>query len=189
MAIYLDVDIKEKDEAKALGAKWAASRKQWFVPAGVDPTPFAKWFPSFDLLVAPIWLSQSFERCYKCRNSSRVYCLTASAVILNDEVDGIPDEQFIAGPHHISDLSRPDDKIAKIIKELSPSYSLDFSKTKSATAYMNHCEHCRAKLGDFYMHNEPGGAFCPTGYGDPQITRTLILDSGRYQFNGGWGSV
>jgi hypothetical protein len=26
---------------------------------------------------------------------------------------------------------------------------------------MNHCS-CGAKLGDFYLHNEPGGAFFPT---------------------------
>ena len=26
---------------------------------------------------------------------------------------------------------------------------------------MDHCK-CAAKLGDFYLHNEPGGAFYPT---------------------------
>ena len=26
---------------------------------------------------------------------------------------------------------------------------------------MNHCQHCHAKIGDFFLHNEPGGAFVP----------------------------
>jgi hypothetical protein len=26
---------------------------------------------------------------------------------------------------------------------------------------MNHCNQCNSKLGDFYMHSEPGGAFQP----------------------------
>lgn len=42
---YLDVDRSEKAEAKALGARWDPKRVAWFVPPGVDPSPFARWFP------------------------------------------------------------------------------------------------------------------------------------------------
>ena len=35
----------EKDEAKTLGARWNASLKKWYVPAGQDLGPFAKWLP------------------------------------------------------------------------------------------------------------------------------------------------
>ena len=44
-AVLLNVNIEEKDEAKALGAKWDLELKKWFVPAGVDLTPFKKWLP------------------------------------------------------------------------------------------------------------------------------------------------
>jgi antirestriction protein ArdC len=37
------VPYKEKNEAKALGAKWDRRRQSWYVPGGVDPAPFAKW--------------------------------------------------------------------------------------------------------------------------------------------------
>lgn len=40
---YLTVDYKEKDAAKALGAKWDAAQRQWFVPEGRDLAPFAAW--------------------------------------------------------------------------------------------------------------------------------------------------
>lgn len=43
---YLQVDRAEKDEAKALGARWDGKRGAWYVPAGVDPAAFTRWWPS-----------------------------------------------------------------------------------------------------------------------------------------------
>lgn len=39
----LNVPFDEKDEAKALGARWDGEKKSWGVPAGTDTKPFAKW--------------------------------------------------------------------------------------------------------------------------------------------------
>lgn len=39
----LNVPFKEKDEAKALGARWNPDAKHWYVPEGVDAAPFEKW--------------------------------------------------------------------------------------------------------------------------------------------------
>lgn len=41
--LMLKVPYAEKDEAKALGAKWDATKRKWYVPAGVDQTPFERW--------------------------------------------------------------------------------------------------------------------------------------------------
>lgn len=41
---FLKVPFNEKDQAKALGARWNAELKQWYVPQGVDSAPFEKWF-------------------------------------------------------------------------------------------------------------------------------------------------
>lgn len=40
----LKVPYAEKDEAKALGARWNSARKSWYVPDGVDEAPFTRWF-------------------------------------------------------------------------------------------------------------------------------------------------
>lgn len=40
---YINVPYKEKDEAKALGARWDRQQQSWYVPAGMDAAPFAKW--------------------------------------------------------------------------------------------------------------------------------------------------
>jgi putative DNA primase/helicase len=37
------VPFKEKEAAKALGAKWDRQEKSWYVPGGVNLAPFAQW--------------------------------------------------------------------------------------------------------------------------------------------------
>jgi hypothetical protein len=41
--ILLKVPYAEKDEAKALGARWNPTRKCWYVPDGKAAEPFARW--------------------------------------------------------------------------------------------------------------------------------------------------
>ncbi|MBM5574127.1 DUF5710 domain-containing protein [Deefgea sp. CFH1-16] len=43
--VYLNVPFKEKDQAKALGARFNPELKQWYVPHGVDVTRFVRWLP------------------------------------------------------------------------------------------------------------------------------------------------
>ena len=45
---YLAVPYDEKDDAKALGAKWDRRAKAWYVPAGTDLEFFAPWLPARD---------------------------------------------------------------------------------------------------------------------------------------------
>ncbi|QJE02103.1 hypothetical protein HH212_20490 [Massilia forsythiae] len=42
---FLNVPYAEKDEARALGARWNPGRKRWYVPDGVALEAFAKWMP------------------------------------------------------------------------------------------------------------------------------------------------
>ena len=41
----LEVPFSDKENAKALGARWDTAARAWYVPAGVDRTPFAAWLP------------------------------------------------------------------------------------------------------------------------------------------------
>ncbi|WP_408953923.1 DUF5710 domain-containing protein [Methylomonas sp. DH-1] len=43
---YLNVPYAQKDAAKALGARWDAANKKWYIPAGKDPEPFGQWLGS-----------------------------------------------------------------------------------------------------------------------------------------------
>ena len=45
MRINLVTPFAEKDAAKALGAKWDATKKIWYVVDAIDLTPFLRWIP------------------------------------------------------------------------------------------------------------------------------------------------
>lgn len=42
-ATYLNVPFRDKDSAKALGARWDPARRQWYAPAGRELAPFSAW--------------------------------------------------------------------------------------------------------------------------------------------------
>ncbi|MBS1211150.1 MAG: hypothetical protein H6R19_3548 [Proteobacteria bacterium] len=46
MRFDLKVPFAEKDAAKALGARWDAANKLWYVADKADMAPFAKWRPT-----------------------------------------------------------------------------------------------------------------------------------------------
>lgn len=41
--MFINVPFKQKEEAKALGAKWDRKEQSWYVPSGQDSAPFVKW--------------------------------------------------------------------------------------------------------------------------------------------------
>ena len=43
MRTYLKVPFAEKDEAKALGARWDPARKSWYVQDAKDLASFERW--------------------------------------------------------------------------------------------------------------------------------------------------
>jgi hypothetical protein len=45
MIIQLNVPYSEKEEAKALGARWSPGRKTWFIEDQEKIEPFLKWVP------------------------------------------------------------------------------------------------------------------------------------------------
>jgi hypothetical protein len=45
MRINLVTPFAEKDEAKALGARWDAAIKIWYIQDVADLAPFMRWIP------------------------------------------------------------------------------------------------------------------------------------------------
>jgi Domain of unknown function (DUF5710) len=200
-SIELNVPFAEKDEAKRLGARWNAERKKWFVPAGVNQELFKRWIETkpkpvsqaaTQTMFAPVWLLTSNENCYRCHKVSPVFAITSQA-IKDYDVDDYGDIHFLThradeNTHvSISNLKSVDGRISQYLAKFAPNYRMDFSKTQSANVYMNHCHHCGAKLGDFYMHNEPGGAFFPESYEDAHRMKKMMFEEGQYSVHGSVG--
>ena len=51
---FLAVPFEEKEDAKALGAKWDGVAKSWYAPEGVDLAPLQKWIPQNRVITAPV---------------------------------------------------------------------------------------------------------------------------------------
>lgn len=45
LKLYMNVPFAQKDQAKALGARWDPGLKKWYIPNGLDSAPFEKWKP------------------------------------------------------------------------------------------------------------------------------------------------
>lgn len=50
--VYLDVPYEEKNQARALGARWDGRAKSWYAPAGADMKWLAQWLPKNRVLDA-----------------------------------------------------------------------------------------------------------------------------------------
>lgn len=52
MRINLVTPFAEKDAVKALGARWDAAKKCWYIVDVADLTPFLRWIPDMDAAMA-----------------------------------------------------------------------------------------------------------------------------------------
>ena len=52
MRINLVTPFAEKDEAKAMGARWDAAKKCWYIVDVADLTPFLRWIPNMEAAMA-----------------------------------------------------------------------------------------------------------------------------------------
>ena len=52
MRINLITPFAEKDAVKALGARWDAVKKCWYIVDVADRTPFKRWIPDMEAAMA-----------------------------------------------------------------------------------------------------------------------------------------
>lgn len=186
--IDLNVPFDEKDEAKRLGSRWDPENKTWYIPDGTYLEPFEKWIP-FRNIRAPYWyIAQTLGACWKCREETLL-----TSILLpvghetleadeNDANDEAADSEALqtywmvhkkpAFVFYIDDMPRG---ISTQLGQLKHYLSKDYSKTTDSRYWMNHCQHCHAKQGDFPLHCEPNGYFCPleVRYGQSIELRTI----------------
>jgi len=64
-------------------------------------------------------------------------------------------------------------KYGKIISKYFPNYFKDYSKTAEQSYFMNHCQHCKAKFGDWFIYIEWD---VETAYEEIEPIRTVEID-------------
>ncbi|EIP5862260.1 DUF5710 domain-containing protein (plasmid) [Methylocaldum sp. MU1018] len=191
MRIDLQVPFDEKDEAKRCGARWDTASKVWYIPDGVDPKSFQRWLPKSlehrsNIKSDNYFVAVSSKACWKCGGITKVcgIALPAGHETLEpvDEEDAgfgqndvYTEAQFQewldspASSHWVTSdfptivyyVSALPERVINYMQVYSHHYKLDFSKTMQTSYWMNHCEHCGMKQGDFEMYEEPDGTFYP----------------------------
>ena len=158
----LEVPFSEKDKAKSLGARWNPKIKKWYVPKGQEISNFKQWISNPDdiykmTLDPTLYLAQSYQICWKCSKEYQVFCLSDRKI-------------------YFSFVKRVPKSIYLILKEKAPTYNVDYSNTTKSRYYMNHCSHCNAKSGDFFLHQEEDAPFLDVNYDNSYKVKLTKLD-------------
>ena len=165
--IDLRVPFNEKEEAKRQGARWDTGQKVWYVPANVDPAPLqrCRHQPPTPNIRAPwYFLATTARECWRCAVLSPVVAIVLPAEHEEFYVGDDPAEDHwqVAGmPVVLSYVGYLSEPLAAPLRHRAPHYRIDFSQTIGRSYWMNHCEHCAAKLGDFDTVCEHGVGFSP----------------------------
>jgi hypothetical protein len=105
------------------------------------------------LLIAPIYAAEGSTSCWKCHRRTSVVALASELV----EIDGERIQELVLA----SNVRKLPPDLASILSKIYPRYRAAHSHTAGGRYYMNRCSACDAKLGDFFLHEELGGAFFP----------------------------
>ena len=145
--VMLEVPISQKDEAKALGARWDPDARSWYVPAGRDATPFARWLPPPVRThgpTIPARLLGQAERCYRC--TGRGTALTGLLVSPRYSLDPCGFISFDSVPRALAALVND--------TPLAERYNIGRIRMRSSFAHpsgyvANACPSCDALWGSF----------------------------------------
>jgi len=174
----LKVPYAEKDQAEALGARWEASRRCWYVPDGVDLLPFRRWFPEQDpglpglnLRSLETYVVTAPYRCWRCQQDTVVAGFLMAPGFEDFSVwQDDPEGQGHWGggegwrfAFHVDALPSP---IAAQAIMRAPRYRRAFSQATRSAYWANHCPACEAQQSDSRLFEETGGPFVPRADGD-----------------------
>ena len=196
-SIILEVPYKDKDQAKTLGAKWNPELKKWYITDKQDSTLFANWIkkPLTELKIidnvkaSAYYVAENKIYCYRCKHQAKVFGILICSPYQYCDTDDLNDfetyntDAFIYYIHQIST-----ETLQEIKKFATNSYYMDFSQIINRRYLMNHCEHCDAPFGDFWLYGEPSGAFAPIDQAEADEIKIRKIN-GKFEVNAGAWSI
>lgn len=168
MRLYLNVPYEEKDEAKALGARWNAKVKKWYIDAEREKyVRFSKWIlrDTDDAVIATeyIHIIEGRQKCWKCGRSTRVIGLGIGEFVhiygeTEDPQYEIVEDYVNPGEElHLAWVENEEDIPPRLLRYIKENYSVKtgYSKTIGGKCFANHCDYCGALQGNWFLFNEP----------------------------------
>ena len=202
--LILNVPYREKDDAKALGAKWDPNIKKWYVRNKKEYYKFVRWIEPYGnmIIIDQLYLIEGIKKCFRCGKKTRVIGFGVDKRLCVDEIcelqeDGCEDMEsaleegmnqddiHIVGP--ISPIPEP---LMKYIQR-KYNYKMRYSKTTKTSNICNCCEHCDVLQGDLSVFNEVDSPFFKNS---PEDVKKLNIYKIRLEHdlivnaNDGWAS-
>lgn len=184
MKLKLNVPYAEKEIAKALGAQQDGETLYLPLHDGghdivtgsrtcIDIEPYRPWldlgkYEPIVIAKPPLYAAFAVDSCWKCKKESPVICFCAEDWIswyLNNGGDDCEDEEPEIddfGPMGIFYyVEHMGNELKTIVKENFPFFHEGYSKTIRRRCWFNHCVHCGALKGDYFLHEEMDSVFSP----------------------------
>lgn len=176
MGLLLNVPYLEKDEAKALGARWNPTIKKWYSSSPQDYPLFYKWIDLphdevQDIIIGHFYIVEGERPCFKCNKTTKVICFGIEDFyeVLNPEDYGTDIEFFYYYTNTVHLIpSLPTSCIPTNFWDyLSESFHFYWDVSKQGGKYRaNHCQFCKAIQGRFPLFCEPDSPFFITNQDD-----------------------
>lgn len=151
--------------------------------------------PEFSVRAPYYYVIESVSDCWNCSNLTRVFSFKLSEQ--HEEFDYYEDEdedfeltrnlgEWKCHGYRgtVSNVVSLSPLVAKQIHHFTNKFKQAYSKAACSRYLMNHCENCGAKLGDFFLHSEPSGAFSRPHHNQQM---TLVRINERFDANCGVG--
>lgn len=106
-----------------------------------------------ELICAAVYLLRADGTCYACKQPTPMFCLMALPP-LSQEGGEYPMDEDDCMFREVVDM--PTGLEAVIQQSAGDVYRPDFSRSADLTYWMNHCRHCDASQGDFFVHGSDG---------------------------------
>lgn len=178
MSIYLEVPYQEKDQAKAVGARWDAKVKKWYADTERKKyRTFAPWIltDSDEAYIATeyVYIIEGQRACWKCGKQTRVIGLGIGEHVYLYEDGGrthcevVEDYADPGEEIHLAWTSDEERIPPRLLRYLKETYSVKTGYSKAAgTSFANHCDCCGAIQGNWFVFGEPDSPLCPDAEGE-----------------------
>lgn len=167
---YFNVPYSEKEEVKALGARWNPKVKKWYITSSKENyIKFAKWIMA-DVgraIIATdyIYIIEGVNNCWKCGCPQTVVGIGVGKHynLYEDSTGQVqiePSWEFeeYGDEIHVGWSGDASDFPPKLFRYLTENYSVKYcySYTRGDSAFANYCKECKSLQGNWYLFNEPG---------------------------------
>lgn len=152
--LLINVPYSEKDEAKALGAKWNPVIKSWMATGNTygEYEKFSKWFDGDIIAMKEIYLVEATRVCWKCGKATKIVCFALKDYI--DVNSKYPDSSYLL----TSILTRVPGGLPSYM-EKHYNFKEKYSNTLKDKCWANCCSHCDSLQGNNYLFYELDSPF------------------------------